>query len=421
MQQFSAHNLGRLDAGKQPRRIHPHHQGSEEPNDAYQSPTRPRRKDIGCKVLSHPTGSNRQCHLEPTQSQNQRQQVQQTGFQQPLYQQLTPGSTEHLAKAELPAPFQVTGDGQIQGIAPSYEQQSDSHHRKKLHRRPTSFFLLFIRLPGRQMDILQRDQLHLPVLVLQSRCPVLRRDAPEALLYFMGLLARLQPDIRVHPMDIPNVAPRFRNRGIGQQKIILQMKVERPVVHDPGHLEMLFGRRRLERQDFSDRIGIGKITASGAGGNDRRMGTDQLLLLFPTDQGERKEVEKGRFRVAVTLFDKLSVLVGHLLLPVLSCHPDRLLDARNLARQDRCMTERGGSPVVRQHMPLIQPAFHPVNPVSFGKGIETPLEPHIKKNQQSRTDTHGKAEYIEYRKRFLDALTANDLSKIFHYRKFNCS
>lgn len=186
------------------------------------------------------------------------------------------------------------------------------------------------------------------------------------------------------------------------------------VCHDAGNLEMLFRRRRLEHQDLADRVLAAKIATGRTLGYHDGMGPHQLRSGFPLDQREIEQVEKRRLRITIAFFHELAVFIRHLLFPVLGGHPDNLLDAGNLALHDGSVPKGRRRPIVRQHLPFIQAAFHPIDPVTVMKRVEATFEPYIKQYQQGRTDAHGKAHDMKGGKRFLRPLAFDNLRQIFH-------
>ena len=199
------------------------------------------------------------------------------------------------------------------------------------------------------------------------------------------------------------------------------MRVAGHVCHDSRNFEMLFRRRGLERENFAYRVTVAEVATCSTLRNHGRMRTNQLSLFFSFNDRKIEQVKKRGFRIAITFFDELTVTVRHFLLTVLCGNPYILLDTGNLAVHHGCMAKCRCGPIVRQHLSFIKAAFHAVDSFTVVKRIEAQLKPYIKQNQQSRTDAHGKAQYIQGRKRFSDPLALHNLREIVHYRKFNRS
>ena len=77
-----------------------------------------------------------------------------------------------------------------------------------------AFFFFFVELSGSQMYVFERNEFYSPIFMFQGGSLILLRYGAKGFLYVMRILAGFETDVSIYTVNIPDVAPGFRDRGI---------------------------------------------------------------------------------------------------------------------------------------------------------------------------------------------------------------
>ena len=151
------------------------------------------------------------------------------------------------------------------------------------------------------MDIAEVRQLDRPSFILQCLFRlILLRHYWKILFHLRFQVRRLQQDIRIDFVAIPIFIHPLRERLVGDQQIIANMRIDRHIFHYTRHFASFLSYIASEDQDFPDRVRSLEIFPGNTFGDNYLVRSVQTTFFISLQEFEVKEIEKVSFRIAYT-------------------------------------------------------------------------------------------------------------------------